>query len=162
MAKSVVEITGSDAQLEAVAAEVQDIASMNNGYARPGDVVDRARDPANVLHDHFEWDDTIASEKFRKAQARALLRRVSLHIVRQEAKTKNVTVRVVRAWQAARAGTGTDGYSPVVNVMADPTLRRQMVRVALRELRGLKRRFSEIAELATVWAAIDEVEELEE
>lgn len=43
-------------------------------------VVAAASSPASPLHGFFEWDDTIAAREYRKVQARALIRRVTVII----------------------------------------------------------------------------------
>lgn len=54
------------------------------GSLRPDDVVYAARDPDSILHTLFEWDDTLAAEKYRKNQARRLIRDVYVeHVVGQ-------------------------------------------------------------------------------
>ena len=44
------------------------------GTLTPELVVDVARDPEHPLHSRFEWDDSIAAEKWRLEQAGQLLR----------------------------------------------------------------------------------------
>lgn len=44
-------------------------------------VVDEARDEDSPLHPHFEWDDSIAGEAHRMAQARELIRSVRVSYV---------------------------------------------------------------------------------
>src|SRR5690348_5499317 len=46
------------------------------GELTPDVVVEAARNPRNVLHKHFEWDDQKAAEAFRLDQARCLIRSV--------------------------------------------------------------------------------------
>ena len=58
---------------QAMKRELDEIAARERGNLEPQAVVDRARDPNNVLHDSFEWDDSIAGEKYRLEQARALI-----------------------------------------------------------------------------------------
>lgn len=41
-------------------------------------VVAEASRPDSPLHRYFEWDDTIAAREYRKVQARALIRRVTI------------------------------------------------------------------------------------
>ena len=58
---------------QAMKRELDEIAARGHGNLEPKAVVDRARDPKNILHDSFEWDDSIAGEKYRIEQARALI-----------------------------------------------------------------------------------------
>jgi hypothetical protein len=43
-------------------------------------VVAAASSPASPLHSFFEWDDSAAAREYRKVQARALIRRVTVVI----------------------------------------------------------------------------------
>jgi hypothetical protein len=36
-------------------------------------MLDQARDPKHPLHPHFEWDDSVAGEKYRRMQATQML-----------------------------------------------------------------------------------------
>lgn len=46
------------------------------GQLTPALVVDAARDPKSVLHSLFEWDNTVAGERYREYQARTLISKV--------------------------------------------------------------------------------------
>jgi hypothetical protein len=46
------------------------------GRVAPEDVVEYADDPASPLHSAFEWDDTVAAQQHRLAQARSLIKAV--------------------------------------------------------------------------------------
>jgi hypothetical protein len=46
------------------------------GLLQPFDVVEAARDPGSPLHDSFEWNDSVAAERYRLEQARRLIRTV--------------------------------------------------------------------------------------
>ncbi len=45
-----------------------------HGRLTPALVVDEARDEIHPLHGHFEWDDTVAGEEYRRVQASRLIR----------------------------------------------------------------------------------------
>lgn len=59
------------------------------GQLNAAAVVESARDPASPLHDRFEWDDGLAAEEHRKAQARALIRSIKIRV-----ETHNISLRV--------------------------------------------------------------------
>ena len=61
------------------------------GRLSPPDVIKEAESPDSLLHEFFEWDDTIAGDKYRMEQARKLIRRVKFEVIIDE-----VTVRSVR------------------------------------------------------------------
>lgn len=53
--------------------ELLRIANENGGVLKPEDVVNTARDPENVLHRCFIWDDKKAAHEHRLDQARELI-----------------------------------------------------------------------------------------
>lgn len=63
-----------------VARAIEALRDPKTGLLRPEDVVDAARDPASVLHGHFEWNDAKAAVYFRIEQARTLIRTLKIEI----------------------------------------------------------------------------------
>jgi hypothetical protein len=89
-------------------------------YAERGElktktVVDEARPEGAVLHPVFEWQDSIAGEKYREWQARDLIR--SIQIVNKETKAPtHVYVNVPSPMAKDKAGT----YEPISVVVNNP------------------------------------------
>lgn len=69
-------------RLKAIREELQGL--MSDGRLRPEDVVDAARNPNSALHSYFTWDDSEAAAAFRLQEARALIKRVKVNIVRSD------------------------------------------------------------------------------
>jgi hypothetical protein len=57
---------------------------MSEGRLRPEDVVDAARNPNSALHSYFTWDDSEAAAAYRLQEARALIKRVRVDVVRTD------------------------------------------------------------------------------
>ena len=55
-----------------------------DGILEPESVVDAARDPKSAMHDQFNWDDSEAAHSYRLQQARALIKRVVVEVVRAD------------------------------------------------------------------------------
>lgn len=72
------------------------------GVLRPADVVDAARNPNSSMHGQFEWDDGEAAEQYRLYQARILIRRVQVEVIRPDNQVVHIPTFV-------RAGDG-NGY----------------------------------------------------
>lgn len=110
-----------------------------HGVLTPALLVDVARDPAHPLHSRFEWDDSVAAEKWRHEQAGQLLR---------------VTFRLnpekpvdLRAFTAIRGDdTPTSDYVPTRDVAANPFLAELMLRQMKRDWQVFKRRYDHMAE----------------
>ncbi|WP_298165123.1 hypothetical protein [Novosphingobium sp.] len=129
--------------------ELERIRTRHNGRLEPEWVVHNAKSPQNVLHDLFEWDDNVAAQNFRIDQARAVIRSVEAVIEEApEAKPIRAFVSVVQERDRA--------YTSVQHAMADADLRKQVLMQALTELEAWRKRYAELVELATVFAAIDE------
>ena len=54
------------------------IAALAQGELTPPAVLDAARASRHVLHQHFEWDDSVAANAYRVDQARTLIRCVEI------------------------------------------------------------------------------------
>lgn len=115
----------------------------------PAQVVEAARPRKSPLHPAFEWDDSVAAERYRQDQARYMLR--SLVTLVEPTPGEPVEVRAFVTFEAKEA----PGYMPVTVVMADGKLRRLVVERAWAELREWQRRYRAYDELADVMVAID-------
>lgn len=65
-----------DADPQVIGETLASINERSGGRMPPTAVVDAARDEANPLHPHFDWDNEVAGEKWRIEQARSLIRSI--------------------------------------------------------------------------------------
>jgi len=107
-------------------------------------VVAEARDPEHPLHSRFEWDDSVAGERYREVQARELIR--SQRIVYREAKGKRPEGST-RAWQCVR-GHEDSVYVPSEEVANDPVLTQIVLMDMRREWKTLQARYAHFEEFA--------------
>lgn len=106
-------------------------------------VVERAVDPASALHRHFEWDDSAAGHQYRLAQARALIRRISVTMPDDKAESilpKYVSLRSDRA----RPG---GGYRETAEVLDNKELLAELEETAKRDIDGVLRRYEMLRDL---------------
>lgn len=94
-----------------------------DGVVDVEDVVDRARPTDSAMHDHFEWDDSIAADEWRKEQGRNLLRNIVPLIV--NSRTEDEAPSTMRAFETMYAGTNDPVYAGkykmvTVKYTADP------------------------------------------
>lgn len=82
-----------------------------NGVLEARDVVDDARDFNSPLHDCFEWDDSIAGEKYREEQARVLIKTV--YIQKRVSEHKKAVPFYVRD---PKCNSKKQGYTPIVKI----------------------------------------------
>lgn len=100
-------------------------------------VVEVARDPANPLHDRFEWDDSVAGEKYRLSQARQLIRSVRVTEVVEDG------IERVRAFHSVTRADRTT-YVPIEELQQDDFAARLLLRQAEFDWRNLLRRYQHL------------------
>lgn len=113
---------------------------------RPRVVVDWARvNPNSYLHRDLEWNNEVAGDAYRLAQARQL---IAIHVVNVEGKRELISLSIDRI-------VPDGGYRSVETVMRQPTLRKIALADALAELERVRLKYQWLEELARVWAALD-------
>lgn len=121
-------------------------------------VVNAARDEKSVLHPEFEWDDEVAAEAHRRAQAAKLLRSFEIiydnHVPARAFESFEVTFDD----QPAAAARGRV-YLAIDDAMADPSARQQLLERAMSEFRSARQRYAYMEELARIFAAIDDLDQ---
>jgi hypothetical protein len=161
LSEKIMQPTFNDVKAESIRNALLLIAEKYGGYLNPAHVVDEARDSSHYLHEHFEWDDSVAAESYRLAQAGALIRKVKLTIIRKPEATKEIEISTTRAYQSRESQrTSSGGYEPIEAIMSDENKREELMQQVLRELSAYRKRYADIVALADVWAAIDDATEL--
>ena len=140
--------------------ELEALREKCGGAFTPKDVVKRARKKSSVLHDLFEWDDSVAAEKFRLRQAGYIVRslQVQKRIVRKAGEPRVVVIR-----QYASLGRGSgDGpknkYHRTSDVLNVADQRDQLLTKVWMQILALRRRYSSLIELVPIWESVDEVQ----
>ena len=131
--------------------ELLKLKNRHGGLLRAPDVVDAARPLHSPLHEHFEWDDSVAGERFRLVQAQQLIRAVITIIPRADGEPVSA-----RAWISLpndRADGG--GYRETVDVLQDADLLEQAFKSLQEDLSRLRQKYRAFTELAAV---LDEME----
>lgn len=111
----------------------------------PENIVELAKDEKSVIHNDFEWNDTVAGAKYRLLQAREMIRNFVFETVEEEKQP-------VRALQIT---TVTNVYKPVEFFLKNEDEYQSLLKRALSELQAFKARYSSLAELEDVFKAID-------
>ena len=103
--------------MDIIREEMQAIAK-TTGELTPDSVVDAARNPNSAMHSQFEWDDTEAAASYRLSQARALIKRVKVTVIRPDKEVVNVPI-----FTRAPEGKGyVDTRTVMVNVYDRSTI----------------------------------------
>lgn len=142
--------TGSQHKVSAaVAAEVMDRLAAEERL-NPTELVEESRPADAPLHSEFEWDDSIAAEKWRKEQAGALIRHL---VVRVESNNAEYPTRqYFMVQQEAKT------YEPINVILKDEDKTAMLLEQAKRELQAFKAKYAGLKELAKVFEAIDTME----
>lgn len=119
----------------------------SEGRLTPQNLVNDSRSEDAPLHECFEWDDTVAAERWRCAQAAYIIRSIEV--------TVSESFEPTRAFVATVSG-GSREYKTIGCVLRDHDSREALLDSARRELLSLRRKYSTLHELAEVFAAIDE------
>lgn len=126
---------------EKIYSEIQSIGE----EATAKQILDYARDENTELHKCFEWDDSIAAERWRLQQARLIV----CNLVYQEPEKHEPTrIRVMQS-------TENNTYKPVRLILQNKTEYEQLLNRALAELHAFKERYKNLSELEEILALID-------
>lgn len=127
-------------------ADAQKVADeIGNDKITPQEMVERARNEQSELHKCFEWNDTVAAEKYRLQQARVVLSMLVF-------KTKTEEEQKVRIFSLT---TEKYVYQPTKQFLVQADEYQQLLKRALAELQAFKEKYSSLAELEDVFNVID-------
>lgn len=132
--------------------ELRNIAAANHGILRPKDVVNAAKEPNSILHEHFNWDDSDAAHQYRLWQARQLIR-VSVDYI--QCNGQETAIRTFVSLTPDRKAGG--GYREIVAVAQNPDWYSQMLVDAQRDMDTFRRRYKHIKEVTPVIVAMNNV-----
>lgn len=118
-------------------------------------VLQDAKNEYSPYHDWFNWDDDLAAEEYRKAQARQLLSSiVEVRIIHEDSEPVEI-----RAFVNVIDEEGERGYVETDYAMSKPVLVSQVIQQALKEVIAWQKRYREYQELGKIHKAITETSE---
>lgn len=128
--------------------EIQEIGE----EVKPEQVVKRAKDKSSELHKCFDWDNTIAAEKWRLNQARSVLNH--LVVIKHEVddpKSEPIQFRVMMKNDRSELS----GYKQTIVMVKDEDEYRKLLNQAYEELRAFKQKYQCLSELSEIIALIE-------
>lgn len=129
-------------------ADAQKVADeIGGGQITPQEVLEKARDVNSELHKCFEWDDSIAAEKYRLQQARSII----INLVYAPKKEEEQSVRCFSL--TSKVST----YQPTQQFLVQEDEYQALLKRALAELEAFKRKYHTLTELEAVFEAIETV-----
>jgi len=131
------------------AAELTRIREKHNGELKPEYVVEESKAEDSVLHNCFQWDDTIAAQMWRKEQASSLIRNIMCVIVHENVETE------IRAFVNVTMGSSVGrAYTPVTEAIVDDAAYKDLLTQAKEEMESFLKKYTQISELNEVKAAM--------
>ena len=121
-----------------------------NGTLTAVDVLDSAKSEDSPLHELFEWDDTVAANKYRLSQASFYIR-ILVKTEVQEEQPKSFRAYVNINPNPQSAGT----FENTVTALSKEDTRRIVLNNALKELVSFQNKYNTLIELSAVFSAID-------
>ena len=117
------------------------------GKFTPTEVLEKAKDETTELHKCFEWNDSIAAEKYRLEQAKNIIRMLVY-------KKENKEQQVVRYY--AKSET-KHAYQPTKQFLVQEDEYQGLLRRALAELETFKKKYHTLTELESIFEALETI-----
>lgn len=129
-------------------ADAQKVANeIGDNRISPQELLEKARDVNSELHKCFEWNDSIAAEKYRLQQARGVL-------VNLVYKTEKKDAEPIRYLQIT---TQKNVYQPTKMFLVQEDEYQNLLKRAKSELESFKKRYHTLSELQEVFEAIEHI-----
>ena len=119
-----------------------------NGILTPELVVNESAAESAVLHKCFQWNDTIAAEKYRISQAQDLIRNLTVVVVNESI---NCSVRAL-VNVTNKFSCGKRSYIPIAEAIVDEDAYADLLAQAKAEMESFVSKYSQLSELNSVKA----------
>ena len=117
------------------------------GKFTPMEVLEKAKDETTELHKCFEWNDSIAAEKYRLEQAKNIIRML---VYEKETKEQAV-VRYYAKTETKHV------YQPTKQFLVQEDEYQGLLRRALAELEAFKNKYHTLTELEGIFEAMETI-----
>lgn len=118
------------------------------GSCHPGSLVREATPETHPCHELFEWDNDKAGHKYRVDQARRVIRSIRIMRFPVAQTPAFISVRLPEE--------GATSYVSAERVVNNRSYREFALNDALKQLVGLRNRYSYLHELQSIWRSIDD------
>lgn len=128
-----------------------------DGCVTKSSFLDASRPLEAPTHTLFEWDDSIAGERWREYQSMHIINSIEVTIIRPDAPEEKSATRAFVVVDKAKDPTKKARLVSVDVALGNEAMRSQVLENALMELKSFKRKYEMLSELSKVFKAIDEV-----
>lgn len=137
---------------DVVGSVLEDI-EKKNGEVTAESFLEESREPSSPTHSMFEWDDSVAAEKYRLRQSSQIINQLEISVEVGEIETVTAFVNV-----KSKSVKDSGSFVNIRSAMSDEEYRKQVLDNALAELKSFKKRYAQYSELAIVFRSITEYE----
>lgn len=116
----------------------------------PRQILEKARDESAELHRCFEWDDSVAAEKYRISQAQDILRFLIIQR-KDEKKNEGTPMRVFYNLEPS------GGYKPTEIIFQNPDEYEKLLKRAMSEFEAFRAKYKALSEFREVFAEFDKI-----
>lgn len=130
------------------------------GKITPKELVDAARDVNSPLHNEFEWNDSVAAEKYRRTQARYIINSIEVKITTVPAEITHIDLEIketecVKFYHAL--DKDGSGYENLYAIDKDEEKRNKLLDNCLKDLLIFKEKYEVLRmQLQHLFECIDE------
>lgn len=124
---------------------VSELNKISTTTITPEQVLSVARDDSSIMHQFFEWNDTVAAEKYRKIQAQQLILKIAYVRDEEDNQPKRYYHNI---------SYSTREYHPVEYIFQHEDAYSLLKKRAIDYLRNAEKKFAEIKELESIWPLI--------
>lgn len=107
-------------------------------------------------HNLFEWDDSVAAERYRLQQATVAINSIEITIVDESNGTAVQQAAFVNIVEKRVAKAGA--FMPIEVAMSDDLMRDTMLRNAMNELKAFRKKYEQLSELTAIFDQIKKIE----
>jgi hypothetical protein len=143
---------------------LEKLANENAGKLEPKMLLEKAKNPKDLMYPCFDWDNKSAANKWRMQQARTIIASVVVTYIKDDEKIETrafVNIAHDEKGNLTRnpfkRATGQSYYVTVSKALSSPALRIYTLESALQELEQFQRKYAHLTELAGVFAQLKKV-----
>ena len=136
------------------------------GRLTPKELVDASRPEDAPLHDEFEWNNTIAAEKYREVQAGYIIRSVAVKVTEIKPEVAKLDINIISETKEpqTRLFHAVDrdglGYDSIETIMDDPDKSDKLLRLCRKDLINFRDKYCVLRSvLPDLFRVIDETVE---
>lgn len=120
-----------------------------HGEVTPQILLDDSRPTDAVLHPCYEWDDSIAAEKYRLHQSKKIIGNLVIVSVSKNKDDAEKETRV-NAFVSIKERNESASYRPTVMALSNSNMKAQVVKNAVAELRMFKAKYNGIVDFESI------------